>query len=319
MFSEDVGLQSDLVRTKMLVADVAGASEHLRRYCMLQKSDRWQRGKSFNISQTVFGQLLDEYAMDQAVATALVALRHLPPEAVSRSCSPWRPPSRQYGCGGQPPGGDASIRRVALQAAIVERHEVPKRLTQFWDSEDIPGDVVDLWRAGASRIQITHTLFNDKTVQDFLTKRMPPSVLTAYRQVREAAQKADIFRLAMLALEGGVYTDADDRSLRTLDTIIPEDANLVLYQENLGSAGNNFIAAAPGHPVLVTALQAVVGAINRGDTDAIWLLSGPGLLTRALVHTAIIPLRPGGCRKGLCSTSPNCTKRSPNIAGQVTS
>jgi len=54
-----------------------------------------------------------------------------------------------------------------------------------------------------------------------------------------------------------------------------------LYQEEyLGSTGNNFIGATPGHPVIVAALEEAVNAVNRGDSDILWLSTGPGVLTR---------------------------------------
>lgn len=38
------------------------------------------------------------------------------------------------------------------------------------------------------------------------------------------------------------------------------------------------------HPVIGCALDLVVEAINRGDTDILWLSTGPGLLTRAFAR-----------------------------------
>jgi mannosyltransferase OCH1-like enzyme len=126
--------------------------------------------------------------------------------------------------------------------------------------------------------------FDDATARAFLAERLPPEVLRAYAQVREPAQQADIFRLAWLATEGGVYADADDRCLAPLGTILPAGAALVLFQEELGTLANDFIAARPGHPALLAALDLAVGAINRGDSDIVWLSTGPGLLTRAFVQ-----------------------------------
>jgi mannosyltransferase OCH1-like enzyme len=85
----------------------------------------------------------------------------------------------------------------------------------------------------------------------------------------------------VLAVAGGVYADADDKCLQPIDSIVPETAELVMYQEDHGTIANNFIAARPGQKVVVRALEMVVAAINRGDNDIVWLATGPGLLTRA--------------------------------------
>jgi hypothetical protein len=44
------------------------------------------------------------------------------------------------------------------------------------------------------------------------------------------------------------------------------------------------MGAAPGHPVIETALSEAVAAIARDDRDLIWLSTGPGLLTRSLAR-----------------------------------
>ena len=59
-----------------------------------------------------------------------------------------------------------------------------------------------------------------------------------------------------------------------------EGRSLVLAQEARGSIGNNFCAAIPGHPLIARALDAAVTAILRGDSDSVWLSTGPGLWTR---------------------------------------
>ena len=41
---------------------------------------------------------------------------------------------------------------------------------------------------------------------------------------------------------------------------------------------------APRHPLIVLALRLAVNAVNRGDTDMVWLLTGPALLTRAFAQ-----------------------------------
>jgi mannosyltransferase OCH1-like enzyme len=99
--------------------------------------------------------------------------------------------------------------------------------------------------------------------------------------VREPARKADIFRLAVLAAAGGVYADADEKCLQAVDFIVPGMAELVMYQEDHGTLGNNFMAARPGQLVVLRALEMAVTAVNRGDADIVWLATGPGLLTRA--------------------------------------
>ncbi len=176
MYSEDIGLQSDLVRTKLLLADVKGAREHLRLYCSLQDSNRRLRGESLNISQNIYGQILDEYAMDQAVAESLGALRSLPPEA--------RVKELLAIAASNPDNTAVAVSLlVAMRQSGGLRYKQPvpggpvvtKNLFQFWDAEDVPGDVLDLMeRWSVTNPDYKHTRFADKSAQDYLATRFPP-------------------------------------------------------------------------------------------------------------------------------------------------
>jgi mannosyltransferase OCH1-like enzyme len=73
----------------------------------------------------------------------------------------------------------------------------------------------------------------------------------------------------------------DDRCLRPLSAFMPGGIEACFWQENLRSIGNNFMAAVPGHPIIRRALGIAITSFNRGDRDKVWMLTGPGLLSRA--------------------------------------
>jgi len=58
----------------------------------------------------------------------------------------------------------------------------------------------------------------------------------------------------------------------------------VLLREPGGAIANNFIAAVPGHPVVLRALESVTEALLRRDNDGAWSKTGPGALTRAVAR-----------------------------------
>ena len=86
----------------------------------------------------------------------------------------------------------------------------------------------------------------------------------------------------MLHAEGGVYLDADDRCTMPIETLLPTAARAVFYQENTGSIGNNFLAAAPRHPLIRAALHKAVEAVLGGAGESAWLATGPGLISRVV-------------------------------------
>jgi mannosyltransferase OCH1-like enzyme len=105
-------------------------------------------------------------------------------------------------------------------------------------------------------------------------------VLFAYHRAAVPSVRADLFRLAYLAREGGVFVDADSACLAPLQGLLPPQAALVACRERLGMLESGFIAAAAEHKAILLALDQATASINRGDRDPLRLSTGPGLLTR---------------------------------------
>ncbi|MDE1883789.1 MAG: hypothetical protein KGH70_07410 [Rhodospirillales bacterium] len=283
---DDVLLQEALARVKLMRFDLAGAREHLHRQYELMASSRRLRGESLNISQSLLGQMIDEYAIDANVCDALAGLSLRP--AVER-LDPLAALVRETPDSTAPA---ASLLLAMRQAELMEfmpapegAPPIPHTINMFWDQPERPEDVSALMQSWVARNPgYAFRRFDDSQARGYIAAKFPSPVLQAYQRTQDMAQKADIFRLALLVAEGGVYANADDRCLRSLEALLPHGASLVLAQEEFGCAANHFIAASPGHPVLQAALRAVVTAVNRGDNEIPWLLSGPGLLTRTLAQ-----------------------------------
>jgi mannosyltransferase OCH1-like enzyme len=162
---------------------------------------------------------------------------------------------------------------------------IPKTIVQFWDAPEPPPDIEDLSRSWRQHNPgFAYERFDRARAGAYILSMGRHDVLQAFQRAREPAMMADLFRLTYLFHSGGVYADADDRCRKSLAPLLETSGDLVLYQENIGSTGNNFIAAAPGDPVLGQALESGTEAVCRGDNDTIWLSTGPGLLTRSLAR-----------------------------------
>ena len=287
-FPHDAAAHYDLVRTKLALMELGGALVHLRKFCELSVLDLKTRGNATNVMQNHYGQLLDDYRLEHALAETLTQLQSLPPAArVSALLDIVR---------GAPESTAAAVcLLIALRQSGVllgqltgRGQPIPKIIMQFWDSGKPPDDVERIMRSWPDlNPEYEVQRFDNPTAEAWLLQHHPQVVVAAFRRADGATQKADIFRLAWLTTMGGVYADADDRCLKPLHDLIPEGVELVLYQEEIGALCNNFIAAMPNHPALARALQLAVQAINRGDRDVIWLSAGPGLLTRAYAQTLV--------------------------------
>ena len=133
-------------------------------------------------------------------------------------------------------------------------------------------------------------VFDDRSAEAFLRETCDTDIASAYRRSKHVAQRADIFRLAWLAVEGGIYVDADDLRAAPLASLAPDGATFVGYQESYGTIGNNFLATVAAHPVIVRALDdSPPLPSTAATTTQSRLATGPGLMTRAFAEMVTRP------------------------------
>ena len=276
-----------LARAQMLLLDLDGARENLAIATRQQSSQRLARGHSLNASQSFLGQILNEFMLDRDVVAELRQAAALPlPERVTQLQDiARRAPDNTAAAISLMVAMRMAGRLQTLASRSESQPAIPRRIAQYWNDTEPPGGIVEIMQSWRKHHPLwDYQRFDDATAQEFLRSHHPTEVLRAYMRARHPAQKADLFRLAYLVIEGGFYVDADDRCLAGLDTIVPPHVELAVYQEVYGTIGNNFLGARPGEPVLLKALELAVEGVNRGDHDLLWLSTGPGLMTRTVAR-----------------------------------
>ena len=159
-------------------------------------------------------------------------------------------------------------------------------MVQFWSSAEVPPAVSVLmqsWRTQNPSCQCR--VFDSLSAGEFIRKNLGETAAGIFQRAGATNQQADLFRLAYLALHGGIYADADSNCNAGLFVLITKRAGLVLYQDEFGALGNGFIASVPRHPVLIHAARLAFSSVARGDSDIPWLSTVPALLTRAFAET----------------------------------
>ncbi|TNF23442.1 MAG: hypothetical protein EP318_00255 [Rhodobacteraceae bacterium] len=174
-----------------------------------------------------------------------------------------------------------------LQTAPAARPEaegpvVPRRIVQYWNAPEPPealAGMIDSWRAAPGW---EHEMYDRRAALDFLRRDCGPKWARAFSLANNPAQESDFLRLCVLACKGGVYADTDDILTAPLAPMIDRGAGFVAVLEpGLSVIGNNFIAAAPGHPLILLAAKMARGALLARANETTWSKTGPGLLTRA--------------------------------------
>ena len=281
-----------LASAHLVKGDIQASRNHSKQMARLVAPSRLQKGLSSNPSQSLVGQLLDEYLIDKQAFKALVELNRMPPEnrvdellSLIREKPEYTPASIALFIALRNLGLLNNINKISSNTS-----PIPTKICQFWDQPEVPEDLQSLMKSWSDHNpEHQYIRFDDTSAKAFLTARYPQSFVNAYLLVKEPAAKADFFRLAYLYAEGGFYCDADDRCQIPLSAFIPANADFVGWHEVFGTLGNNFLGAIPEHPAIGLALMLSAAAIHRGDADVVWLSSGPGLVTRAFARVLASP------------------------------
>lgn len=279
-------------RTLLMLNDPEAAMTHLADRARLSDPKLRLRGRAARALRSTLGARANEYLLEPALVAELRAAQGLAParrlrrlaELVLSDPGHSAPAfalllaCRQEGLFRPPP------------AAPAASPEIPRRIAQFWDRPEPPPDVEELMASwNALNPGFSYRRFDRDSALAWLGEYHPPEVAQAFRAAGHPASQADIFRLALLAVEGGVYADADDRCVAPLEGLLRPGVRFVALHETGGAIANNFLAATPGHPVIVSALAEAVAAVRDGQRGNPLLETGPGLLSRALARHLASP------------------------------
>lgn len=198
------------------------------------------------------------------------------------------------------PDGDRELSQIIFEYQMLslsndkidKTKKIPKflcKITQFWDSGTIPGDVAELiatWRASGLR----HELFNNNSAGHYIMENYGRFAFRAYEKCYHPAMKADLFRLAYLANEGGFYVDADEALVGDINEYIVSlnmsENQLICSYAPERVANNNFLIAPPRHPIIMKALMLSIENIYLHSEYPIWAATGPGVLGRSIAWCA---------------------------------
>ncbi len=213
-----------------------------------------------------------------------------------------------------PGGSDFHLLYAAIRALILwSARQAPATgrsaaaILQFWDQAVPPADVLaslDSWHQAGRRL----VRFSDAEARQWLAEAYGQEVLAPYLHCHHPAMRSDLFRLAWLLRQGGLYVDADDayvgagpmpgfeRGLVLLPLaqqgagIVPVAAGLQASTagEYVGFFVNNApLYAEAGHPVIEAALGSALAhlraCVARGERGNIHEHTGPSNLNQALL------------------------------------
>ena len=154
--------------------------------------------------------------------------------------------------------------------------------TNYTDQVSLPVYLNFLFnRLMSPRYEYHHVSTEERV--EFVKKHASEQTFTAYQKLTDGAAQADLWRLLVLNIRGGVYMDIDAHLVWPLSRLINDEEDELYMLRREGHYNNYFIATAPNSPILDRAIAIIVDNIEQKRVDkGVYHLTGPEVLNTAL-------------------------------------
>ena len=161
-------------------------------------------------------------------------------------------------------------------------------LVQYWDRPSPPALV-------AERMNVCRSLnpawvyrrFNRQSASDFLASAYGSDIASAFLDIRLPAMQADVFRVAFLLHEGGLWVDAATSLIRPIDSWLDRRHSFQMlrrsHQVHPKIATQIIFAGRPGLPLLQAAWGQIFPRLLSRSGTKVYRHFGPGVFRDLLI------------------------------------
>lgn len=188
---------------------------------------------------------------------------------------------------------------------------IPPKLAFYWEGPESSAVArsVDAWQRLHPAFAVT--LYDPDQAATWLA-RHHPSLLPLFQRQTLPATRADLFRIALMRTEGGVYADVDEYPRASVEDWLTGARAVFCQEVGYGTVANNFLAARPGLDLFERMLARITARLAACDTPYPWWDSGPAPLTATVFEALYGPSPLPGLR--LLDQASYCQRISTNLA-----
>jgi mannosyltransferase OCH1-like enzyme len=148
--------------------------------------------------------------------------------------------------------------------------KIPKKIWQTHKTNDLPQSSYDnINRLIRINPDFEYNYFDNDDCYQYIKKNFSDKVLKAYNKIYPGAGKADIWRLAVILKEGGIYIDVDKIlrvNAKPFIDLIDKNDELIHGRGWFkwgydAPATNATLCAVPNHPVIKMAFDSVIDSV----------------------------------------------------------
>lgn len=123
---------------------------------------------------------------------------------------------------------------------------------------------------------------DNDAIADYIHRHLGPREVAAFERLTNGAAKADFWRMAVLAREGGVYFDVDATLFSPLRKCLAGRRQLLIAAHE-NRVTNYFLAGEAGNPLFRRTLEIIVENIeNYAEGQSVYTVTGPEALQMAV-------------------------------------
>lgn len=137
-------------------------------------------------------------------------------------------------------------------------------------------------------ISYEYYYYSNKDIEDFIKHNSNNETYNIYKQINDGAAIADLWRVIVLNIKGGVYLDIDAHLVWSLDGILTRQAKELFVIRRGTHYTNYFLASAPNNPILDKTIKLILDNIkNKKVKQGVYFLTGPDVLNQAIGNTKV--------------------------------
>jgi hypothetical protein len=145
---------------------------------------------------------------------------------------------------------------------MLSEKKIPKILWKTWKTKNLPSAIksqTDSWIASNPELKIN--LLDDEECSDFILEHFGEIVHNLYVSLPQPIMRADFWRVAVVYIHGGYYSDLDIICNKNIKDFIDMDVDAVFMRE-INNISNYFFGAVPKHPVLKKTLDVMINEMK---------------------------------------------------------
>jgi mannosyltransferase OCH1-like enzyme len=153
----------------------------------------------------------------------------------------------------------------------INKYKIPKIIHQSYKTNFLhPNNYIAAMSWKKMNLNYEYKYWDDNSVIELIKKNFDDTVLKAYNLVYAGAYKSDIFRLCVLYLEGGIWTDISAICQYPIDLLIDSSLDLLICKDSPSQVENPniyqaFIITIPQNPIIKSILDFTVDRVIRNE------------------------------------------------------